>query len=176
MGVKATSDKPKKIIVSWNKTSSKDFDYYKVYRKRFFWQFYGKTKNNTFIDKIDDDGVSREYKVTMVDKDGLESLDSAIIRGTTLPKPLPPKIDLIKMSEKYVVLNWHSMDRRVKYFTIVKNGKVLLNNIEKTTFIDRDVEAGKEYGYSIIGIDKFGLVSKPSDEAEIFLPNIVKED
>jgi len=173
--ISATNDQPRKIVLEWDSVELDDFSHYKVYRKRFFWSYYAKTDTNILVDEFDDDGVSREYKVTVVDKDGLESLDSAVVRGTTLHKPQPPRISLIKMDDKSIYLQWHPTDNRAKSYILIKNGERILNNLTSTAYTDRDVQPGQEYRYSVMSVDEYGLVSVESDSASLFLPLVVGE-
>jgi len=173
--ISATNDQPRMIVLEWDPVELEDFSHYKVYRKRFFWSYYAKTDTNIFVDEFDDDGVSREYKVTVVDKDGLESLESAVVRGTTLHKPQPPRISLIKMDDKSIYLQWHPTDNRARSYILIKNGERILNNLTNTAYTDRDVQPGQEYRYSVISVDEYGLVSVESDSASLFLPLVVGE-
>lgn len=174
--ISATNDQPKKIVLEWQPVELEDFAYYKVYRKRFFWSYYAKTDKNMLVDEIEDDGVSREYKVTVVDQDGLESLDSAVVKGSTLPKPQAPKIGLIKMDEKSIYVQWYPMDNRAKSYILIKNGEVLLNNLTNTVYTDKDVQPGTEYNYSVISVDEYGLTSQESEEATLFLPLLMESN
>ncbi|MGM0622493.1 MAG: hypothetical protein ACQESH_00585, partial [Campylobacterota bacterium] len=140
-----------------------------------FWSYYAKTDKTTFVDEIDKDGHSSEYKITVVDEDELESLDSAIVRGTTLDKPQAPKIDLIKMDEKSIYIKWRPTDERAQSYVLTKNGEVILNNLTNTVYTDKEVEPGREYRYSVVAVDQYGLQSRASEQASLFLPLIVSE-
>ncbi len=173
--ISATNDQPKQITVEWSLAKVEDFSHYKLYRKSFFWSYHAKVKQNRFVDRIDEDGESYEYKVSVVDKDGLESLHSVVVRGTTLPKPPAPKIGLIKMDEKSIYLQWHPSGDRAESFILIKNGERVLNNLTNTVYTDRDVQPGKEYNYSVIAVDEYGLTSEPSEEASLFLPMVLEK-
>ncbi len=173
--ISATNDLPRKITVKWDPVNMDDFMHYKVYRKNIFWSYHAKTDKNRFNDHIDKDGKSYEYKVTTVDKDKLESLDSAVVKGSTLPKPQPPKIGLIKMDEQSIYLQWYPQDDRAQSYILVKNGEKFLDNITNTVYTDKEVETGREYEYSVISVDKHGLTSEESDSANLFLPMTVEQ-
>jgi hypothetical protein len=173
--VTATNDQPKKIILEWNPVEMDDFAYYKVYRKRFFWSYHAKTDTNTFTDEFNDDGVERDYKVTVVDSDGLESLDSVVVKGTTLPQPQAPKIATVRYDEGGVFIQWYPNDGRTKRYILVKDGEVLVNGYENTEYFDRDVQPATEYKYSVYAVDEHNLVSDESERASILVPNLLQE-
>ena len=74
--VTASSNLPKRINISWVGTTAEDFKTYRVYSSRneyLPFTILGETTANSYDDYIDDNGGVRFYKVTAVDKDGLES-------------------------------------------------------------------------------------------------------
>ena len=172
--ITASDDKPRAIVLEWDPVELDDFSHYKVYRKRLFWSYHAKVDRTRFVDEFEDDGISREYKVTAVDKDGLESIDSEVVKGNTLHKPKAPKIDLVRMDEKSIYIQWRPKDDRAQNYILIKNGERVANNITNTVYTDTEVEPGKEYRYAVISEDKYGLMSHRSDEASIFLPLIVE--
>ncbi len=175
--LRATQDLPKKIVISWDKSSKLDISYYKVYRTInpiLFYSYYAKTKENRFEDLINENGKSYYYKVTVVDKDGLESPKQAsAIVGSTLDIPLPVSITSIKEDGKSVMLTWMGNDDRAVSYNIKKEYKgktVNITGVRSFSYQDRDVIPGVEYKYSVISIDKYGLASKPSDPILIVMP------
>ena len=175
--IRATNDLPKKIVLSWNASLSSDISYYKVYRAinpMLFYSYYAKTKDTKFVDLINQNGKSYYYKVTAVDKDGLESLkQSSPIVGSTLAIPNSVSITSIKQGGNSVMLTWMGNDDRAVSYNIKKEfrGKVQnLTGISSFSYQDRDVFPGVEYKYSVVALDKYGLASKPSEPILITIP------
>ncbi|MFK5881114.1 MAG: hypothetical protein QM482_02780 [Sulfurospirillum sp.] len=175
--LRATHNLPKKIVLTWNLSPKPDISYYKVYRTLnpiFFYSYHAKTKDNKFEDLINENGKSYYYKVTAVDKDGLESpKQPSAIAGTTLDIPLPVSITSLRQDGKSVMLTWMGNDNRAVSYNIKKEYKgktVNLTGIRSFSYQDRDVIPGVEYKYSVIAIDKYGLESKPSEPVLVSIP------
>jgi len=177
----ATKDLPKKIVVSWKPNSENDIDHYNVYRSSFSYGFllvHAKVKGTKYVDLIGEDGVKKFYKVTAVDKDGLESFKQDLpVMGTTLPKPEAPIIVSSNVNQNVVVIKWHpGDDRAISYIVEKKEKQGFLDskeyrykNIKTTSFIDRYVVPNIKYVYRVYALDKYGIVSKPSEEVEIYI-------
>ena len=125
---------------------------------------------------LDKDGVTRYYKVTAVDKDGLESFkQDAPVAGTTLAKPLPPVILNHTFDGHTLFISWESPDKRGVRFIVKKIEKsglfdtkeYLFKNIQGTTFTDSNLKPNMKYEYEVYAVDKNGLVSKPSEKIVI---------
>lgn len=175
--VRATHDLPKKIVLSWDASLNPDISYYKIYRTInpiLFYSYYAKTKDTKFVDLINQNGKSYYYKVTAVDKDGLESpKQSSPIVGSTLAIPSSVSITSIKQGDNSVMLTWTANDDRAVSYNIKKEfkGKVQnLTGIRSFSYQDRDVYPGVEYKYSVVALDKYGLASKPSEPILITIP------
>ncbi|RLA79915.1 MAG: hypothetical protein DRG78_11965 [Epsilonproteobacteria bacterium] len=177
--ITTTKNLPKKIKVSWEKSKAKDFGLYYVYRSESVdgsYDLVATLHNNKFEDKIDEDGKSYFYRVSVVDKDGLESKHEKLsIQGMTLPKPETP--DVVKANEvgKNIEITWSSNDKRIETFTVTKTHKKSwidttsedFEGIKGNKFIDREVLADSEYTYIVYGVDKYGIKSEPSIEIKI---------
>jgi len=178
-GVKATSDLPKKIILTWNASTTSDFSYYKIYRSptsSMFYSFYGKTVNTEFEDLVNENGKTYYYKVVAVDVDGLESKQEASIAGMTLPALSSPVVSSAKYTGSSITISWNGDENAIKY-SVTKEfemaGKTQKQNftgIFESNFIDQDIALGVEYKYHIIAIDKYGIASSPSDSVIIKTP------
>ncbi len=178
-GLTATQGLPKKIVLTWLPNPEPDIDHYNVYKSIFSIGPYivvAKTKSTRYIDLINEDGVKRYYKVTAVDKDGLESFkQDAPAVGSTLSRPLPPMILEKRVENGVLFLRWSSPDRRaVKYIVkkreklgFLKENEYNFTNIEGTTFSDAGLKPGIKYEYEVIAVDKNGLHSKPSEKIVI---------
>ncbi len=180
VGVKATSDLPKKILLSWEAATDADFSYYKIYRSptsALFYSFYGKTHSTQFEDLINDNGKMYYYKIVAVDRDGLESPQPANpVVGMTRPVLNAPLVHSAKHDGRSIFLTWNGDENAIKY-SITKEfksgGETKQQNftgIFETNFQDSDTQVGVSYKYNIIAIDKFGMASKPSDSVMITIP------
>lgn len=178
--IQATRNLPRQIKITWERSSSKDFSRYHLYRSESIdgnYKLIAILHNPVFVDKVQKDGAIYFYRVSEVDKDGLESVhDKISIQGMSLLKPLTPtllKADLINNS--YIELHWQSNDDRVNSFKIIKTQKESLFNkkvqtidgIHQNAFIDRDIQPDTTYTYSVHAVDGSGIVSDPSMEVEI---------
>ena len=178
-GLSASKNLPKKIVLHWLPNPEPDIDHYNVYKSIFaigpFLKI-AKTKKTSYIDLLDKDGVTRYYKVTAVDKDGLESFkQDAPVAGTTLAKPLPPVILNHTFDGHTLFISWESPDKRGVRFIVKKIEKsglfekqeYLFKNIQGTTFTDSNLKPNMKYEYEVYAVDKNGLVSKPSEKIVI---------
>ena len=177
-GLRATTNLPRKITIAWQPNPEPDISYYKVYRSsapRLFYSYLAKTNDTTFTDMIADDGVARYYKITAVDKDGLESpKQGAPIQGITLDKPSTPTIITAKVINGEVQLKWIATDERAVKFNVLKSygmaKKQKYTNIKGFTFIDKDVEPGEEYKYFVSAVDKYSIESEKTTEVILEIP------
>jgi len=177
--ITTTKNLPKKIKVDWKESKAKDFDLYYVYRSQSVdgsYDLIATLHNNTLEDKIDEDGKSYFYRVSVVDKDGLESKHEKLsIQGMTLPKPEAP--DVVKANEigKNIEITWSSADSRIKTFTVIKTHKKSwvdkvteeFEGVKGKKFVDKEILADSEYTYIIYGVDENGIKSEPSIEIKI---------
>lgn len=178
-GLIITNNLPKKIRLSWQPSSAKDFDYYKVYRgtdAKDSLSYYAKVVNPEFTDNIDEDGKEYFYKVTAVDKDGLESDENvAALQGFTLVKPNKPTILEAKIVNNKAELKWSKTDLRTKSFTVVKTIKKgwldsevdEIKGITDTSYTDPKIYSGVEYIYQIKAVDENNIESEPSSAVEL---------
>lgn len=178
--IQATRNLPRQIKITWERSTTKDFALYYLYRAQSIdgdYKLIATLHNPVFVDKVDEDGVSYFYRVSEVDKDGLESVhDKLSIQGMSLPKPQKPtllKANLVDNSR--VELHWQSNDARVSSFKIVKTQKQGwfdattqdIEGIHQTSFVDPDIKPNTNYKYSVYAIDASGIASEPSMEVEL---------
>ena len=183
----ATDYLPKKIQLSWAQSESKDVTLYNIYRatsisSRFKKIAIAKADHNRYDDDIATDGKIYFYKITTVDKDGLESKlkDMNPKMGKTLEKPNMPNITLSQIQGNKIILNWKSYDKRVVSFNIYKTTKEswikekekLIPNVKGERFEDLDVVRGVKYTYSLQAVDKNGLLSEKTDKVTSMLPKL----
>ncbi len=178
-GVKATSDLPKKILLTWNPSTTSDFAYYKIYRSptsSLFYSFYGKTANTEFEDLISENGKTYYYRVVAVDVDGLESKQEGTVTGMTLAALNAPVVSSARYDGGAIFITWGGDENAIKYSVTKefelsgKTQKQSFTGIFESNFVDQDTVPGVEYKYKIIAIDKYGIASSPSDSVIIKTP------
>lgn len=177
-GLQATTDLPKKIFLTWNKSNYKDFERYYLYRsdsKDGSYKLIAKLYNNRFIDNIGKDGARFFYKVSQKDIDGLESpKDDFIVMGATLPKPDAPVIVDARFDGSVIHLKWSKVDPRSKSYIVERrakagwfNEKVDTFKTKAKSFIDKNLTPNTKYEYVVYAIDGNGIVSEPSEPVKV---------
>jgi uncharacterized protein len=176
----ATKDIPKQIVVTWDAPEQKEFANFRVYRAEKTdgsYKIVIDTQEKKLVDKIDEDGAVRYYKVTTIDKDGLESIALNVATGLTKALPSTPRFTFAGIRENKIVLTWTIDEKSELTYRVTKKWGNLLNRSQLTfsdikgfSFEDKDVQLGLTYSYYIESIDKDGLASKPSQEVELFVP------
>ncbi len=184
--IRATRNLPKKIKVTWSKSKDKDFERYYVYRSESSdggYELVAKLYNNVFVDKIKEDGKEYFYRVSVMDKDGLESVhDKHSVQGVSLVKPKPPAVVEAKIYNGTILLNWSKVDARTRSYIVVRRYKQgwfdevedKFKNIRKTSFVDRTFVMDADYYYTIYAVDENGIVSEPSVEVYLRTPEAEK--
>jgi len=178
--ITASSELPKEIKISWRRNDDVNIQGYNIYRSKSndgTFDLIAEVKDNSYSDQIVEDGKQMFYKVSAVDKSGLESIVSNLpIMGNTLFKPKPPKITTLKADSSEIFLKWIATDpRTLKYKIIRKKGNSWIKkdeiffSVDKTEYLDKDVVLNQTYSYQIIAIDKFGIESIPTEKSEITL-------
>ena len=180
--IEATKNLPKQIKITWEPTKQKDFYRYYLYRAESLdgdYELIAKLHNPVFIDKVEEDGKNYFYRVSVVDKDGLESEhDKVTALGMSLPKPKAPAVFEAKLIGGAIELRWSKVDPRGVSYEIkreLKKGwfdtqEKMFKSLKGTSFIDKPIEAGATYRYTIYSVDKNGIVSEPSIEVVVVTP------
>jgi len=187
-GLQATTKLPRKIQLSWGESPTIDVVSYNIYRATSATGYYSKittapATHNRFDDIIKADGKIYFYKITSVDKDGLESKKEELspTMGSTLSKPAMPKVTLAQIQGNKLILNWQAGDNRKVTYNIFKKSKsgwisagktTVIPNVSGLRYEDHDVVRGVEYTYSMEAIDEYGLISKRSKEVTSKLPKL----
>ncbi|ALV24914.1 fibronectin type III domain-containing protein [Campylobacter iguaniorum] len=173
--VQATTNLPKKITLNWDANMNEDFAHYNIYRASndiFPLIKVTETSATTYDDLINENGAQRYYKITAVDKDGLESpKQQTSIVGSTLGYPKAPIITGATFNGIGVDLSWEggSDARSVKY-TITKSssaGDEVISDIVGTSYSDSNIQLNMEYTYKIVGVDEYGINSLDSKKAVV---------
>ncbi|TDJ87189.1 fibronectin type III domain-containing protein [Campylobacter volucris] len=169
--LKASKDAPKKIILTWDKIDYADFAYYKIYsgsNTLLPLSVVAKTAENTYEDVINGVSEKRYYKVSMIDKDGLESpLMSEPVEGITLGVPLAPNIVLCAVEDDGIKVEWIDNDDRAREYIVKRTGggsSAVFKEIKSKQLKDITALPGKVYSYEVIAIDANGIESKPSNK------------
>jgi fibronectin type 3 domain-containing protein len=186
LGLNATKELPRKISLNWQSSESSDVTKYNIYRSSNATTSFDKIKSVNaqtlqFEDFINEDGKVYFYKISSIDKDGLESnLNVNYVMGSTLGKLNKPIITLAQIQGEKAILNWQSGDRRAVSYIIHKTIKesffktktVKFEGINGLRFEDKDIVRGVEYSYSIQAVDKFGIESSTTNKTELVLPKL----
>jgi len=186
--ITASRDLPRKIELHWSKSDAADFSRYYVYRSaqaQSGYELIAKLHNNSFIDDIGKDGEQYFYRVSVVDKDGLESnYQDQSIQGLTLIKPKAPAIFEAKLVDNKVELRWNKVDDRTKSYTVTKRFKAgffdevneEFPGIVGKKFLDSNIEPNQSYFYTVYAVDVNGIKSEPSIEVELKSQGISEVD
>lgn len=184
-GIKATDDKPKEIVVTWDKTNISDFLKYNVYRSSKIdggYKLIAEISKNSFTDKIEEDGVNYFYRISTIDKDMLESkyiVNSA--KGVTLVKPKTPTMVEAKIVENNIIIKWSKADDRTVSYVVTKRSKKGMfdevfeefDGIMNTSFHDAKIEPATKYFYKVYSVDKNQIRSTESIEIELEAPKAI---
>ncbi|EAI8514828.1 ferrous iron transporter A [Campylobacter upsaliensis] len=169
----ASNDLNGKIILSWDTPVYEDFSYFKIYAtSSSFLPFtlLAKTDKNSYEDIVQGAGESKQYKITMVDKDGLESpMPKKGVEGKTLGLPASPSIILAQITSEGIVLEWADNDNRAVEYEVKRYGgeqNAVFKGIKEKRLRDIKALAGVEYSYEVIAIDELGQRSAPSSKVK----------
>ncbi len=175
----ATTKEPRKILLSWTANTEKDLDFYNIYRSTSgdgSYDYYVKLNETNFVDEINEDGQNYYYKVTAVDKDGLESpMQSNPVHGSTLAKPHTPSfIDAI-VKNNTAVLRWKNNDPRTQNYTLIKTTHEgwlntttqEITGIKGTSFTAKDLLPDIKYQFQIMSVDINNINSEPSEAVDV---------
>ncbi|EJF0799002.1 ferrous iron transporter A [Campylobacter upsaliensis] len=169
----ASNDLNGKIMLSWDSPVYEDFSYFKIYAtSSSFLPFtlLAKTDKNSYEDIVQGAGESKQYKITMVDKDGLESpMPKKGVEGKTLGLPASPSIILAQITSEGIVLEWADNDNRAVEYEVKRYGgeqNAVFKGIKEKRLRDIKALAGVEYSYEVIAIDELGQRSTPSSKVK----------
>ena len=156
----ASNDLNGKIMLSWDAPVYEDFSYFKIYAtSSSFLPFslLAKTDKNSYEDIVQGAGESKQYKITMVDKDGLESpMPKKGVEGKTLGLPASPSIILAQITSEGIVLEWADNDNRAVEYEVKRYGgdqNAIFKGIKEKRLRDIKALAGVEYSYEVIAIE-----------------------
>ncbi len=178
--IQASNNLAKKIKVTWSPTTAKDFDLYYVYRAAKLdgqYKLVATLHNPVYMDEdIKQDGKSYFYRVSVVDKDGLESEHDAVsVQGMSLVKLNPPAVFNASLDGNKIEIVWGRSDPRTKSYIIRRTQKQgwfdkkveEYKNLTQRRFIDNRIVDNATYTYVIYAVDANGIVSEPSIEIKL---------
>jgi fibronectin type 3 domain-containing protein len=183
----ATKDQPRKIALAWVHSTQDDVVNYRIYYSSSADGSYSKLQTipataNRIEHLINEDNKRFFYKVTTIDKDGLEADLKLLpaVEGLTLPAPMQPTITLALIKDNTVILNWASGDSRAVTYNIYKtqengmfdNKTQVIKDVKDVRFEDTDVTRGVTYEYQIQAVDKYNLVSAKTPKASLSIPKL----
>jgi len=179
--IHASRNLSKRIEITWAKSLQDDITHYNVYASDDNDQGFKKiasTNEPKFVENIATDGVQRFYKVTAIEKNGLEGSKNVLsAAGNTLVPLIEPAFTESVILNSEAHLKWKNGDTRTQRYVLIKTSKenmfkskvqqININSLQ-TSFVDPQVLPGITYEYKIIAMDKFGIQSKPSASVELF--------
>ncbi|WP_417328136.1 fibronectin type III domain-containing protein [Halarcobacter sp.] len=188
LSLKATTNLPRKIALTWEPSKSDDVIKYNVYRSTDDQRGFDviktvNAKTLNYEDFVNEDGKVYFYKVSSIDKDGLESnLNVNSVMGVTLNKLRKPVMTLAQIQGAKAILNWQAGDDRAVSYTVYKTIKegffkdktIKYQDITALRFEDKDIVRGVQYSYAIQAVDKNGIHSEITKETELILPKLVE--
>lgn len=177
--LQATTKEPKKIVLSWDANPERDLNFYNIYRSTSSngsYDYFVKLNETEFTDEIKEDGKNYYYKISAVDKDGLESpLQSTPVHGSTLQKPQTPTfIDAI-VKNNSAVLRWKSNDPRTQSYTLIKTTKESwitsksqeITGIKGTSYVAQDLQPDVQYKFQVMAVDAYNISSEPTEPVDV---------
>lgn len=163
-GVTAASGEPRRVSLRWQKNVEADIAEYAVFRQYGDSDFkeLKRTADAVLVDTELKDGATYQYRVQVLDRDGLVSQLSAPVKATT--KALPPAVNSLQLKDKSArLVSWQkSAQADIKRYHIYKKGFLggqKLTSVEGTEW--RISEPGKLELY-LTAEDNDGLESEPS--------------
>lgn len=176
--VQASNDLARQILLQWDEAPDSAGVKQKKYKVLYSsndkqCKVAGTTTKTTFTHKIQEDGARYYYQVLLLGENGLEgkySAESSV--GSTLPKPSPVRDFKAFIQNGNATLKWETpSDSRIDSFIVYRKeswGKELkYSDIRKDGFVDKEMQQGKKYKYSVVSVDSNGIESVPSIEIEL---------
>ncbi len=179
VNINATDDQPRMITITWQETNINDFLKYNVYRSSKVdgnYKLIAEISKNSYTDHIEKDGAKYYYRVSTVDKDGLQSkYDVYSAQGITLVRPTPPALVEAKVVDDGIVLKWSKSDERTLSYVISKRHKKSIfdevieefDGITNTSFHDTNIQPATKYFYKVYAVDENKIRSQESIEIEL---------
>jgi fibronectin type 3 domain-containing protein len=184
--IQVTRNLPRSVKVTWDESHARDFYQYYLYKAENFdgqYELVAKLFKNEHLDKFDEDGKNYFYRVSVVDKDGLESKhDAYTAQGSSLEKSLAPAIVASGYKNNMIELTWNNLDPRNTNFIVSREERVGwfeelhedFRGLRSQTFVDRNLKPNTTYIYKVYGVDKYNIMSQASAPVTIVTPETAK--
>ncbi len=177
-GLTGTKGEVKQTHLGWLPNAESDIREYVVWRSDKADKGYssvGKAKGASSNDVKLGDGATYYYRVTAVDKDGLESVPSESISITTKPLPLAPSGVRATATAGSVSVTWGKSPTEdvVKYNVYVKGtfSDSVAGTTDGASFeVTKDIKPDKSYAIYVKAVDKDGLESVASETVKVTTP------
>ncbi len=176
--VNAESGLARRTLLKWEKNKEKDITEYWIYRVtegRHESLPLAKIKgnNNTFTEADLKDGAKYFYAVKAVDADGLESDFSSTVGAVTKSLPKAPAGLKVNLGQGKALLKWEpNKEPDIRGYNVFKKGwlkNTLLIAMKENSCEIKLEDKAKAIKVFVTAVDKDGLESEPSEEAEINL-------
>lgn len=177
VGLSASRDVPKLIILKWKPLASKDIKGYIIYasqREKGGYEKVGESEHSYFEFKTEENGMRWFFKVVGVDEDNIQGYMPPIpVEGLSLTPPEVPKIKGANVVENEAVIGWDTPSDRVSEVYVYRKegrfGDPLCFKLDgkATRFVDKEMKQGVEYTYWVEFVDVNKLASQPSQEFKL---------
>lgn len=150
--IKGTTNVIEGISFSWE--AVKGVTCYRIYRRAAgerYWTYLGDATGTTYLDKNVKSGVYYKYTARSAYKNNYAGFDS---NGSLIKCVATPKISEAKCIANGVEVKWNAIDGAMGYYVYHKvEGARYWTRIavlnDATSFVDKDVVAGKTYAYTV---------------------------
>ena len=161
--LKPLSNSSNGVNVSW--VASAGAVNYRVYRKNSAgaWVKKGETSSTCFVDKNVESGKTYTYTVKCISADGSKSESGFDNKGKTIQFIAAPVLKPLTNSSNGVNVSWEASAGAVNYRVYRKNSAgawVKTGETSSTSFVDKNVESGKTYTYTVKCISADGSKSE----------------
>ncbi len=164
VGLEASSGEPRRISLKWNKNPEKDIKEYVVSRQEPGSEFkeIKRSSDTKLIDSELKDGVSYLYHIQALDKDGLASIKSDSVKGST--KYLPKTVEGLQLKDrvKRLIVWQKSANADVKHYHIYKKGFMGGQKLATVQTTEWRVTGTDKLELYVTAEDSDGLESQPS--------------
>ena len=182
--IQATTDKPRAISISWEEAPDTKGVSKKLYKISYSsddksYKKLATTTQTSYTHKLSEkeDGQTLYYQVVLLGDNGLMGRESSTpAKGSSLPKPSAPTQFKGQMIDGKATLEWRiPSDDRISSFAIYrKENKIWAQSskfidITQPPFVDKEMQPGKSYLYSVVSVDSNGIESLPTEEVELSL-------
>ncbi|DAB29113.1 MAG TPA: hypothetical protein CFH84_11280 [Sulfurimonas sp. UBA12504] len=184
--IQATKNLPKSIKVTWSESNARDFYKFNVYRSDNAdgqYTLIASLLNTVHVDKLEEDGKNYFYRISVLDKDGLESInDDYTVQGSSLDKPVAPIIVSSGYRNNGIELTWSNLDTRIKNYVVTRDERVgwveelheEFKGLKTQTFLDSNLKPNTTYIYKVYGVDQYNILTQASTPVTIVTSENVK--